>query len=151
VLGAVLLAGAATWAVFVSSSKDLRKLSQEQYQEALQRVGARFAAFESLNFKALIRSQWRSQGPQGALAWGTLALQTPGGEEAYLWVSLQWSAILNSWKVKQCFLLADPRDRHFFAESLLAVGTWQKISSALSLLKRKFTRRWNEIWGGEKE
>lgn len=143
VLGLILAAVVIWFNVFFYPGYGLGGLAQEQYQAALLRVGEGFAASESLTLASLCRSNFRVLSPESAYAWGTLSLLTPEGEPVYLWVALHWSR--HRWWRENCYRLADPRDRLFFAESLLSLGNSKKIAYALENLTREELRRLREV------
>ena len=121
-------------------------LGQEQYQAALLRAAAGYAASESLTPGRLLRSQYRPLGRGQAETWGTLMLLTPKREEVYLWVYLKWSPFWQRWQRGNCLLLADPRDRIFFAEDISALGNLNKTAYTLENYWREWRRRLREVW-----
>lgn len=121
-------------------------IGRDQYQSALLKVGEGFAASESLTLSSLLKSQHRSSGKR-AHAWGVLRLSTPKGGEVHLWVSISWSPSRNRWQREDCTWLGDPRDRLFFAESLLELGNWKRIYYSLEHYGREELRRLREVRG----
>ena len=149
-LGAGLgLAALVVWFnVFFYPGYGLDGLGRGQYQAALLRGAAGFAASESLRVGKIIRCRFKELTPCGkAFAWGTVLLFTPKGEEVYLWESLKWSPSRQRWQREKCLWLADPRDRLFFAKSLLGLGIFKKPYYGLANLSREFLRRLREVWG----
>jgi hypothetical protein len=125
----------------------LEDFKKEQYRQALVAVGQSYAASEGLTFRSVSLLTMKTHG-KNALAWGTLALRTPAGEEVDLWASLQWYPFWHRWLRFKCYLLADPRDRILFAESLLTLGNFRKVYFTLENLSREELRRWREVCYG---
>jgi hypothetical protein len=142
--------GAAVWfnAVFYPGY-GLAGLGKDQYRQALLRVGGSYAASESLTLGPILQCNFKPLGPgDRAYAWGTLGLLTAKGETIPLWVALKWSG--HHWQRRNCFLLADPRDRWLFVESRLGLSNFKKISYTLENIQREEWRRLREVWGWRK-
>ena len=122
-------------------------LKKEQYQEALLTAARSYAASEGLTLGSGLWSEFQSHKKE-TLAWGTLILLTPTGKEVNLWVSLAWSPFWHRWLRYKCELLADPRDRILFAESLLTLGNFRKVYFTVMNLSREELRRWREVCYG---
>lgn len=129
----------------------LSGIGRDRYQAALVKVGARFAASESLTFGSLRRSNFQEISPGGAAyAWGTAALYTPTQEKVQIWIALQWSPSRQRWQRLKCLWLADPRHRPFFVENPLTLGNLEKISFFLENAVREERRKLKEVWGAAK-
>jgi hypothetical protein len=140
---AIVLFNRALYPVF-----GLESFKKEQYRQALVAVGRSYAASEGLTFQSVGHLTMNPHGTD-TLAWGTLVLRTPAAEEVDLWASLKWSPFWHRWLRYNCRLLADPRDRILFAESLLALGNFGTVYSTLENLSREELRRWREVWQGD--
>jgi hypothetical protein len=130
---------------FFYPGSGLSGFERHQYEEALLKVGAGFAASESLSLVKLLGSQFRSLGPEkDAFAWGTMLLLSQKQDQVYLWVSLKWAPHRHQWLRTGTFWLADPRDRILFAERQLT--NFEKTRFTLENMWREQKRRIREVW-----
>ncbi len=143
----LLTAGAYTW--FNDSfypGYGLAGIGHDRPQAALIKVAEGFAASESLTVESVLKSQFRPE-EAPTQGWGVLRLLTPQGGEIHLWVAISWSPSRQRWQRQECTWLADPRDRLFFADSLLALGTWKRVYYSLANYGREELRRLREVRG----
>jgi hypothetical protein len=152
-LAMVVLALVASFNRLIYPPMALWGVGRHQFQEALRRVAAGYAASESLTRQELLWSRVRELDPQGpAYAWGTFQFLSPRGEEVFFWASVAWSPALNCWKRQHCQHLADPQDKVLFAESILSLGNLEKILYSVENWGREMRRRIREVefwlWGG---
>lgn len=121
-------AALATFNLAVYPGHGLGSFGIEDYQAAMIKVASELAAAESLTVAGLGRAQFHDPGPLGkAYAWGTVELRTPSNRKASAWVVLRWSPRQAAWRRQEVELLADPRQKLLFAESLLAVGNLDRL------------------------
>jgi hypothetical protein len=124
----------------------LAGIDRNDHGIALTRVGKAYADSDALRFDRLLESDYSATASGEVFAWGTASLQTPEGQPVHVWVSVYWTETLG-WNRLECYLLADPRDRILFAESLLGIGGLNKVRYALQQLWREELRRFREVYG----
>ena len=146
--GAILCLFAA-WALFTFvfyPVHGLTGLGRRQHEAAIMRAAKEFASSESMVATSLERSRFEAVGENSnAYAWGTVTLLTPGGDHVHLWVSLRWSAFWQRWHRNEILILADPRDRLFFAQSLLSLGSIKKTLYIIQNVRRETLRQIREV------
>ena len=124
----------------------LRGFDREQYEAAIMKAAKDFAPSESLAVSSLIRSRFEALGEnEDAYAWGSVSLLSPRGDRVYLWVSLKWYGSWHRWRRDSIFIMADPRDRLFYAESVLALGSFKKTIYAIQNYRRETLRQVREV------
>lgn len=125
----------------------LKGLGRAQYEAAIMKAAKDFAASESLVPSSLVRSRFEALDEDGdACAWGSVSLHTPEGDQVHLWVSLEWFALWHGWSRDSIFIMADPRDRIFFAERLTTLGSFKKTHYAIQNARREALRRIRDVW-----
>lgn len=126
----------------------LKELSRQDYRQALLLAGRGFADSESLSLVQSLSCNFREAAYGKAYAWGTFLLQNSKREKFLLWVSVKWVPFWERWQRLDCSLLADPRDKLLFAESLLFLSPAAKLSYGLANVGREVSRRFREVYRG---
>lgn len=147
---ALLIGAGVVWLLWFNllryPGSGLAGIDPNDHRTALTRAGTIYAHSEALRFDELLDSDHYSTAKGDVFAWGTAALKTPDGQAVHASVSLVRTAS-SGWNRFECSLLADPRDRILFAESLLKIGGLNKVRYALQRLWREELRRFREVYG----
>ncbi|MGA3114626.1 MAG: hypothetical protein ABSF90_09375 [Syntrophobacteraceae bacterium] len=142
-----LLSASALFTFFVYPFHGLKGFGREQYEAAIMKAAKDFAPSESLAVSSIVKSRFEAMGEnEDAYAWGSVSLRAPCGDQVYLWVSLKWYGSWHRWRRDSIFIMADPRNRLFYAESVLALGSFKKTIYAIQNAKCETLRNIREIW-----